>query len=548
MSHQSSEFELAKGVNVLTGPNNSGKSAVISAIQMLAELPVKEGDYMVRHGTTESEVTIVTDEDDELTWQRKGSTIALIINGEKHGRLQNDREHYLEKLHKYLRLPKVSGNETKQDFDIHFATQKEPIFLINEPASRAALFFASSSDAGRLVEVREKFKDLVKTKKKEQQQVKIILEQQSKILAQLVPIDDIEEQIKFVMEAHQQFPKEKEVLRQASSLHCDLRKHLCEFKRCSSRHQTLRTLFSPPSLDDSLKIEHHRNALAGEIKNFRIQSNKSNALSSITPPPTLLPSQNLAKELHVLRQAIESSQAFKKIVTLLDKVQNRPELEATESLDIFLTSMRDLLLKKNILNSLQIHLDEICPTPLLDQETPLLSFLKEAHLAVKRKQDLRDRVNTLIGLSKVPPIENLPQIEKDHIDLRNETSKLSLAGHISSILSELKMPPDINQTTQLNQHLSLLKDAIKQHSIDLQRSKLREFLQKPPEIEDIGSLQNLLEKYSSQNDNVLKMASQQQKTECILQEWVIQNPTCPCCGGVLNLETVVQEKTTMCCL
>ncbi len=382
MSHQSSEFELARGVNVLTGPNNSGKSAVISALQMLAELPVKEGDYMVRHGTTESEVTIVTDEDDELAWQRKGSTISLVINGEKHGRLQNDREHYLEKLHKYLRLPKVSGNETKQDFDIHFATQKEPMFLINEPASRAALFFASSSDAGRLVEVREKFKDLVKTKRTEQKQIKIILEQQSSILAQLAPLDDIEEQIKFIMEVHQKFPKEKELVRQASSLLDELRKHIREFKDFSSRNQLLLTLFPPPPLDDSLKIVQHRNALAREASSFCIHSNKNNALSLLTSPPTLLPAQNLARELHILRQAAQSAQTLEKILTLLGQIENRPVIEATESLDVLLKSMEDHLLTKTKLTSLQMHLNRVCPIPLLEQESPLSLFLKEAHVTV----------------------------------------------------------------------------------------------------------------------------------------------------------------------
>lgn len=165
MSHKNSVLEFSEGLNVITGPNNSGKSAVISAIQLLAELPSKEGDYMVRHGTNDAEVTVQTEENDKLTWVRTGSTNSLIINGEKFGRLQNSREHYLEKLHKHLKLPKVYGKESKEDFDIHFATQKNPIFLLNDAPSRAALFFASSSDAGRLVEVREKYKEIVKTKK-----------------------------------------------------------------------------------------------------------------------------------------------------------------------------------------------------------------------------------------------------------------------------------------------------------------------------------------------------------------------------------------------
>ena len=90
MSHSDTVLVLADGLNVLTGPNNCGKSAVISALQMLAELPAKEGDYMVRHGEKSGcRIIVETAEGDEICWGRSGAAPYLVINGEKHFRISN---------------------------------------------------------------------------------------------------------------------------------------------------------------------------------------------------------------------------------------------------------------------------------------------------------------------------------------------------------------------------------------------------------------------------------------------------------------------------
>ena len=159
MSHKDSELELCSGVNVLTGPNNSGKSAIVTALQLLTELPTREGTYMIRHGEKEAEVTVETSEGDVITWGRKEASSYLVINGERHSRLSNNQEHFLNELHKVLKLPQVKNKD--EAFDIHFASQKQPIFLLDDPPSRAATFFSVSSDAGRLVEVRDLFKSKI---------------------------------------------------------------------------------------------------------------------------------------------------------------------------------------------------------------------------------------------------------------------------------------------------------------------------------------------------------------------------------------------------
>src|SRR5207249_2659632 len=149
MSHTRTVIEPAPGLTVLVGPNNCGKSAVVSALQSLCDNAM--GAYMVRHDEKEARVTVETDEDDGHTtvWRRKANTASYNIDGHDISRGRS----VPEDLHKLLRLPKVDAGESNEPFEIHFGTQKSPIFLLNEPDSRAALFFASSSDASFLVEM-----------------------------------------------------------------------------------------------------------------------------------------------------------------------------------------------------------------------------------------------------------------------------------------------------------------------------------------------------------------------------------------------------------
>ena len=460
MSHKSTEFELVQGVNVLTGPNNSGKSAVISALQLLADLPVKEGDYMVRHGTSESAVTVETGEGDVLTWQRKNSAMSLTINGDKDIRLQNNRDHYLEKLHKHLKLPKVSGNESKQDFDIHFANQKEPIFLINEPPSRAALFFASSSDAGRLFEVRDKYKDLVKVKRKEQQAAKVTLEQQNKILAGLAPLDDIEELMKFVQDTYKQFPKDQEILRLSTTMLQELKTYTLQYKNISSRHQVMQKLLQPPHLEDSDKLDQHRKALMRETDRFSNSTYQQKALSELTQPPELQLTKELAKQLHDLRHAEKNRLKLEKMQELLAEIKPRPEIEDTERLTILLKAMHEHSLTITKLSSQQTHFASVGSPPLIENEFLLSSFLNNLHKTILCEISLRARVKNLAQLTTIPKVDDLPRIE----------------------------------------------------------------------------LEKYLKNHSLQSGNVQKLTTQLQKADFELRQWVDQHPSCPTCGGDLNVE------------
>src|SRR5205085_532488 len=140
MSHARTEIEPAPGLTVLLGPNNCGKSAVVSALQTLAQNTA--GDFMIRHGQKEARVTVETDDGHALTWRRKGASVSYVIDGTEIGRLNRDVP---ENLHEHLKLPPVKSPGDGEEFDVHFAEQKSPIFLLDEAESRAAMFFSASS-------------------------------------------------------------------------------------------------------------------------------------------------------------------------------------------------------------------------------------------------------------------------------------------------------------------------------------------------------------------------------------------------------------------
>lgn len=536
MSHKSSEFELVKGINVITGPNNSGKSAVISALQMLADLPVKEGDYMVRHGASHASVTIETGEGDELSWQRKGSTMSLMINEEKDMRLQNNREHYLEKLHKHLKLPKVSSAEAKQDFDIHFATQKSPIFLINEPPSRAALFFASSSDAGRLFEIRDRYKDLVKTKKKEKQATKSALEHQNAILVRLAPLDAIEELFKQVHETYRQYPKEQEALRIGGILLGEFKQYIEDFARHAARHDLFKKVIQPPRLEDADTLESNHRTLVKELRLYSTLTQRRKAITTLTEPPALICTKHVSKNLQELQHTERKAQRFDRMQSLLDSMKVQPEIEDAESLADLLKAMRELQSDGATLNMRCMHLNEAKFPPEIEPESDFSKFLKSYQSGALLERKLKERVEKLVRLGKVPEIGNLPEIERVHFSLRNLNSTLSRKNRIYKALGELQPSPLINDLSKCEELLADLKNTSDKYLIYSRRMQCVGTSKALPEMEETGSLETHLKQRRLHQANLQKLISQLKEAELACESWARENPTCPSCGGNLNIE------------
>lgn len=536
MSHKNSEFELVKGVNVITGPNNSGKSAVISALQLLADLPLKEGDYMVRHGTNHASVCVETAEGDELAWHRKGSTMSLMINDDKDIRLQNNREHYLEKLHKHLKLPRVSGSDSKQDFDIHFATQKNPIFLINDPPSRAALFFASSSDAGRLFEIRDKYKEQIKDAKKEKQSTEIAWQEQNKIIDSLAPLDTLEPLLTAIQEIYKFYPKEQEAIRRGNVL---VQKFLHSAKmveRFLSTYQVLQEALPSPLMEDANKLDLCHKSLTHVSDRYSTFCRNHKAFSAFRQPPDLLNINELIKNLDGLKQAKARRGKLKQVDELLVLTKKPPEIVNTDSLTLLLKNMHE---QRNIISKLhsqQTHLAVVGSPPELEKDQNLSLFLKYFYEHTQKEINLKACVKHLVQLNQIPDIENLHHVERGCRDLKTTKSKLHLISHTHFALMSLQSPPHIVHLPRIENVLTNLKENLKKHKFCFQKISLEAALKSPPECDRTDALEIHIKNQNLHFKRVQTETSKLLEAETALQKWVNEHPSCPACGGDLNIE------------
>ena len=436
MSHQSSELELSPGVNVLTGPNNSGKSAVVSALQLLAELPAREGTYMIRHGESESQVIVETAAGDEIIWGRKQASSYLIINGEKHTRISNNQEHFLNELHKILKLPQVKNKE--ETFDIHFASQKQPIFLLDEPPSRAATFFSISSDAGRLVEVRDLFKNKVNKAKEKRgvltrKQASLVTE-----LERLKPLQEIKAQVESLKTEFDGFEREEGRIGAGFKLLEAYKKRLEEHGHLFLTCTLYKQLPAPPTFESFSDLEK----LITAIRSLNARRIKLEQQLSILIELTPLPDQESTVALSTVSQTIKYQDAKKnnllkrhqvfEQLTLVPKEED-PQLLQNTIFSLFSLS-RKTLQKRTTGKVLSQLLSPPVPQDFSLVERTFQDLLT-THVQLRLYQQ---RWNTLFLLDTPPNIDSPVSLEEDLKSHRVYQKKIqTLSSRFKEVSSSL---------------------------------------------------------------------------------------------------------------
>ncbi|MBI9080915.1 MAG: AAA family ATPase [Pseudodesulfovibrio sp.] len=151
MAHELTELELGPGVTALTGPNNTGKSAIVEGLRCVATNPVPR--HYIRHGAKEARVSVELDDGTRVVWVRRKRSSGYEI---WHPGAEEPEEYWKfgrkppEDVLNALKLDLVEL-ETGGEIDVHVGNQREPVFLLNQPASAAAAFFAASTESAHLL-------------------------------------------------------------------------------------------------------------------------------------------------------------------------------------------------------------------------------------------------------------------------------------------------------------------------------------------------------------------------------------------------------------
>lgn len=326
MSHSHTVIDLAPGLTVLTGPNNCGKSAFVSALQILAEN--SSGEFMVRHGAKECRVVVETDDGHTIEWKRKKKVVSYNIDGEEFHRLRNSVP---DKLRQVLKLSKVKAGDSDQ-FDVHFGEQKSPIFLLGERGSRAAAFFASSSDASVLIEMQKLHRSKVKSAQQEFQRQQSESKQIAAILEVLASVPTLESKLEELDKTYEDLLTENQQIQRLETL-------IQDWQRSShvvtKLEQTVRLMDLLPA---ALQQENEKSL---ELLTLRIQDVSQQvmqtrfnvtAMSELDEPPVLQDIVFLAgliNELQLQEQRCERAGATSQCLKTLG---DPPPLTDTDSL------------------------------------------------------------------------------------------------------------------------------------------------------------------------------------------------------------------------
>ena len=357
MSHEHTVIEPSEGLTVLVGPNNCGKSAVVTALQILCHND--NSTYVTRHGQKECSVRVETDDGHVIEWARKNSP-RYTIDGQLFDRLRNALP---EELFQTLGMPKVTSGD--QEFDVHFGEQKSPVFLIDKSSGHAARFFSSSSDAGLMVQMQNRHKAKVTGAKQEQTRLAGMIGDLSGEIKALEPISEI-----------------------------------------NGRVETLETDYtallelSQRIIDTVVDAE----ALQQQEASLSFHTAQVRALAELASPPALEPTEplhTLLRDLHTVRTAHARFQA---VVVATADLPAVPEFQPTEGLEDLIDHMHRKARLFERLQSQQKVMAPLSSPPVLQDEDLLEGFterLGNASNAVERHKQTCERLNALTPVPQV---------------------------------------------------------------------------------------------------------------------------------------------------
>ena len=295
MSHTRTVIEPADGLTVLAGPNNCGKSAVVVALQALC---FNDGQKsFVRHGEKEARVAVETDEGHKVEWIRKGDVVRYRVNGREVDRLRGRVPDDLDEL---LRLPKVVDDKG-EEFDIHFAEQKRPIFLLDASGSKAATFFASSSDAGLLIQMQQRHKEKVRDARRDEADLARRVEDGRSRLERYRKLPELEALVSGLESKYEQIGRRMQasadLYNKAVAIENAVRRASVE----NERAQALSKLESPPSQKDIASLAKTVNALTRLARDAAHAEKTVDCLGTLKSIPKVPDSVPLSKLVEFIR-------------------------------------------------------------------------------------------------------------------------------------------------------------------------------------------------------------------------------------------------------
>lgn len=338
MSHAHSVFELAEGLNVLCGPNNCGKSAVVAALRLVCYN--EASTHVVRHGAREAVVEIVTGDGHTVRWSRKrNGSPRYEIDGQVFDRL--GKGGVPERVHQVLKLPLVTANSEDQEFDVHFGQQQTPIFLLNAPARASAFFFASSSDAVRLVEMQNAHRQNVLDRTRDRKRLGDEERERSDLVDRLTPLNLVLDQLGNVEGDFARLCDESSSITRFAE-HIAGRESLeNEIDSRKRRLELLADIPEVPAAAETVALETLIAALDAQAEAIFKSTSIADAAGMLMEPPAMHLTEPIHLVISGLENADQAARATSGCADILRAVNSPPVEIETAELEMSIRSITD---------------------------------------------------------------------------------------------------------------------------------------------------------------------------------------------------------------
>lgn len=454
MAHKRTVLDLDPGLTVLTGPNNTGKSAVVEAIRSVAENPPPGS--VIRHGARKTLVRLELDSGQVVEWDRTPSrALYRIIQAPSEAQENSvEPEPYAkfgrtppDDVRALLRLDPIQTETGK--VDIHIGNQRYPIFLLDQSGAQAASFFAASTEAEYLLQMQQELKARTDSAKRRRKEIVRNLEQLEQAMKRYADLPGISARIERAEGLHEKLRQNRQILPALQQAIGTLEETATRQRAAARSQNILQNLVQPPVAFNCHALGRSLETLLATCRRQALANQRRSILEPLHPLPKTRETavlEGLRKSLESTGQSLRTCARRQESLTTLNAP---PALFDATALDRLLTRKRQAETQYRQLRRLENHLTTVRKPPRPSAVTALEELVQAMTGRLAEEQIAGIRARQLEAVKPPAELRKVSALHEVIARLEEKRTALREIRQRQVLLGNLKAPPDATENTGL---------------------------------------------------------------------------------------------------